>query len=414
MARKKGQGSIFLRGQTYYLKYRVNGKSKTISLKTTNQEKAEEEANKYFLITQAQNIEEIALFTGRAKKIINEINKIELKDTFKQFKNSTLRPECSEKTLNQHHLHLKTLLKWLETKPQIKGFADLDRNILEQFFADLNSKNNAIKYNRILKSLKLIYRIIEPEKVNPFKSFKKLIEENHERKEFTQTQIKNIFAVFDNKKFHLMHKKEMKILFKLAVYTGMRLKNCALIEWNDIDLERNLISCIPFKGRRFSKKPLLIPIHSNLKKSLFKLNQKKKGSYVLTEVARRYEYNPTGVQKDCTKVIDFSFFDPIKDEKITRNKDYSFHSFRHSFVSFCANAKVPLHVVQEIVGHSSPAMTRHYTHVNNEAMQEVVKALDFDKNTISETEKLAQIAKVISDKKRKSASDKQILEILKK
>lgn len=34
-----------------------------------------------------------------------------------------------------------------------------------------------------------------------------------------------------------------------------------------------------------------------------------------------------------------------------------FHSLRHSFVSLCAKAKTPLHVVQKLVGHGSPLLT---------------------------------------------------------
>ncbi len=52
-----------------------------------------------------------------------------------------------------------------------------------------------------------------------------------------------------------------------------------------------------------------------------------------------------------------------------------FHSLRHSFVSFCANAGVPMAVVQSLVGHGSPAMTRHYTHISPEAAANAIQAL---------------------------------------
>jgi hypothetical protein len=56
---------------------------------------------------------------------------------------------------------------------------------------------------------------------------------------------------------------------------------------------------------------------------------------------------------------------------------YSLHSFRHTFVSFCANAGVPLAVVAEIVGHGNPAMTEHYSHISTAAKQEAINALPF-------------------------------------
>ena len=48
---------------------------------------------------------------------------------------------------------------------------------------------------------------------------------------------------------------------------------------------------------------------------------------------------------------------------------------RHSFVSLCANAGVPLAAVQAIVGHSNPAMTRHYSHIGIEAARGAVAML---------------------------------------
>ena len=48
---------------------------------------------------------------------------------------------------------------------------------------------------------------------------------------------------------------------------------------------------------------------------------------------------------------------------------------RHTFVSLSANAGTPLAVVQSIVGHSNPAMTRHYFHESAEALQSAVAAL---------------------------------------
>ena len=55
--------------------------------------------------------------------------------------------------------------------------------------------------------------------------------------------------------------------------------------------------------------------------------------------------------------------------------EVGFHSLRHSFVSRCRQANAPLSVVEAIVGHSSPAMTRHYTHVGELAAAVAVGAL---------------------------------------
>ncbi len=53
----------------------------------------------------------------------------------------------------------------------------------------------------------------------------------------------------------------------------------------------------------------------------------------------------------------------------------TFNIYRHTFVSFCANAGVPLDIVAAIAGHGSSAMTRHYAHISAEAKHRAIEAL---------------------------------------
>ena len=55
--------------------------------------------------------------------------------------------------------------------------------------------------------------------------------------------------------------------------------------------------------------------------------------------------------------------------------EVGFHGLQHSFVSLCRQSNAPLVVVEAIVGHSNPAMTRHYTHVGDVAAGLAVAAL---------------------------------------
>jgi hypothetical protein len=55
--------------------------------------------------------------------------------------------------------------------------------------------------------------------------------------------------------------------------------------------------------------------------------------------------------------------------------EVGFHSLRHTFVSLCRASNAPLSVVESIVGHSNPSMTRHYTHVGELAAGRAVAAL---------------------------------------
>lgn len=57
-------------------------------------------------------------------------------------------------------------------------------------------------------------------------------------------------------------------------------------------------------------------------------------------------------------------------------KGLRFHDLRHSFISWMAEAGVPLPVVQSMVGHMSAAVTRKYTHISNTAARQAVEKLD--------------------------------------
>ena len=105
-------------------------------------------------------------------------------------------------------------------------------------------------------------------------------------------------------------------------------------------------------------------------------------NYILPHIADRYARNHTGIQKDVMKTIHCA-----TGEETTADKGrlpgqrklaaniYSLHSFRHTFVSFCANAGVPLAVVAEIVGHGNPATREHYSHISTDSKRSAIKSL---------------------------------------
>ena len=59
----------------------------------------------------------------------------------------------------------------------------------------------------------------------------------------------------------------------------------------------------------------------------------------------------------------------------SKTPEATFHSLRHTFVLLAANAGVPLHIVQSIVGHESMAMPRHYYHENVDSLRMAVNAI---------------------------------------
>ena len=63
---------------------------------------------------------------------------------------------------------------------------------------------------------------------------------------------------------------------------------------------------------------------------------------------------------------------------------YGFHSLRHSFASFCAEAGVPKAVVVSILGADSSIIDRFYTHVGEDAQRAAIEAISGGASTTPE------------------------------
>ncbi|MCK4981434.1 MAG: tyrosine-type recombinase/integrase [Victivallaceae bacterium] len=130
-----------------------------------------------------------------------------------------------------------------------------------------------------------------------------------------------------------------------------------------VNFKNDTIAVTPSKTQKTSAKRVMIPIHSDLLE-------------LMKKVADRYLRNPTGIDLSACRIIWYAISTkPPKGKLPERLKGYGFHSLRHSFVSFCANAGVPLAVVQEIVGHNNVAVTHIYSHLSLDTLRAAVAAV---------------------------------------
>lgn len=408
--RAKGTGSIQKKGNSYYFRIKINGKEICRKMKNVSTDKeAELEATRLYTISSAETHEEVALFAGRARKIIRERNEILIHKAFEVYKNSSIRPPANEKTMKQHEYHWKLFLEWLPDNEQT--FKNVEDK-LDSFFSNIASKKNPRTFNSILKTLKLVFRIVYPVKTNPCLLIHKLNEKTKHHKALSEKEIEKVLSSVDiDYPLSIPHRDEMKALFRVGIYTGMRLIDCCLLEWENIDLINGYIRVVPYKTANSGRR-VTIPIHHNLRVCLESLLRKNK--YVLPNVADRYNRNPGGVDLSACRIIWYAIGEkPPKGELPTRMKGYGFHSLRHSFVSFCANAGVPLAVVQEIAGHGSMMVTRVYTHFAPDTLREAVNAIPgSNQRTLTDSVKLARIKEILSDKKRFTKAEKAILKLL--
>jgi len=166
-------------------------------------------------------------------------------------------------------------------------------------------------------------------------------------------------------------------MFYIGVFSGMRMKDICLLQWDSIDFRTNYIYVVPFKTKKHGTR-VQIPIHPTLKQYLLKAQEWHANEYVLPVLAERYNRLENLVNKYVRRVFDANgLTNKKKDNRLKAPCEYGMHSLRYTFVSICAEAGVPAALVQDIVGHMSPAMTKHYTRFSNEFKQKNIISLNF-------------------------------------
>lgn len=392
------QGYLFKRGATYYVAWRVNGKLFMRTTGETNKKDAEEKRAAIMQpfvagdeVAVLQNI--AARIEGRkaeVAKIADECNPpLTFDKAWSAYVESPNRPDSGERTLSDYAGYFASFAAWMKKQHADKtALRDVTPALAAAYAIHLSKIGlSANSFNKHIRFLELIYRVTRDRtrpSLNPWEDINRKRQMAVSRRELTVDELKTICLAATG---------ELRILLALGLYTGLRLGDCATLRWGEVDLVRGIIRRIPNKTARRSQKPVLVPLHGTLRAMLDQIPVKSRRDYVLPESAALYLKNAS----DISKLVHNHFEAcgvatqkpgtgrPIqigpdgKKHKVSTGKravvEVGFHSLRHTFVSLCREANAPLSVVEAIVGHSNPAMTRHYTHTSEAAAGAAVASL---------------------------------------
>ncbi len=271
---------------------------------------------------------------------------------------------------------------WMHTAhPDVQSARAVARHMVESYMAFFGERRSAMTFNLCLCHLRGIFRVLldaSAGEANPLDFIAPRFSDSHPRRELSADEVRRIVSSAD------CEGGEWPRLIAIAVYTGLRLGDCCRLRWESVDLEQGIIRLVPQKTRRYARGRIVtIPIHAQLMQSLAATPAKSRSGYVLPAIAEKYETSRWRISKALERIFNGAgIVTSVMYEGRSRlTPCATFHSFRHSFVSFAANAGVPLVVVQAIVGHTSAAMTRHYYHANESALRRAVNAIpSFGKN----------------------------------
>ena len=208
--------------------------------------------------------------------------------------------------------------------------------------------------------------------VNPFARIPKPTMDKEPRQPFTEHELQTIRENFDP---------FTEPLFIIAMATALREGDICTLKWSEIDFENRVIRR---SKMRKTGKSVDIPIMPQLYQYLQTLWQNREpkskfAEYVLPEHVKMYLNNRSGVPYRIKKFLEEKCGIVTTEKRPDRTRAVSIkdlHSCRHTFCYYAGLNGVPLNVVQSIVGHMTPEMTKHYSnHASLEVKREKMQLL---------------------------------------
>ena len=386
-------GSIFPKGpgKVYFYRYQVDGRRKTVSLQTANRAEALKKAQALVPIVKASTPEIVAAHVEYAKgfrEVERNLCVSDIWDYYSRHPERAIPATINEKL--QYQASLQEFIDFLNDP--LRQVRTITPQTAEEFSEHLKTTGIAVHtHNRKLKRLRKIFSVLSDFYTgdNPFRSslFRRDREEQDlgvRRLAFTRLQEHQLLEVLEDERYQVIHKAEIRVIYHLGMFTGQRLKDCVLLKWSSIDMERQRIWVKQFKTGKEVTLPMAAPLRQVLETALiWRCND-----YVCPQTAERYNHcDKTGknignnlVNLDVLRVIRWIGVEPsiaVPGRK-RRMTQYGFHSLRHTFASHCAEAGVPKAVLLSILGTDSDIADKYYTHIGEEAQLKAIEAVTGD------------------------------------
>jgi integrase len=395
----------------YYARFQINGKDHWVSTKQTERKKAQKALAS--LLAQARNevsieeqvkslVETISTLPNEAQaakrqEVIRAIlraqdKKISLAESWKSWlSNPNKEYDPKPKTLLGYEAIWKRFKSWAVDK-NIGFLHEVTASHAENYAADLWKSNvSASTYNQHIKFMRAMFSALELEAGLITNSWTRIGSNKKSlqggRRNLTLDELQSVLAKAEG---------NMKHLLIIGVFTGLRLADVVNLKVENIDnnpyppdtgARSGFIVVKPRKTERVNK-IIEIPLHPVVAKILRDLKAERKTGFLFPDEQALHEKDAGGLSKSIQALFESCNIRTTEEvgqghrrRAIVR---VGFHSLRHTFVTLCAKAGAPLHVVQKLVGHGSPMLTSDkYLHLDKADKQAAIKSLptlDFDEN----------------------------------
>ena len=370
-------GSLRLRGRTYWARWHYKGQSyeRSTGVKI-DERKAESRTIKrmeeFTAPYRLANERDLATFLSVKVKTLGEAvveanlrgSELTLGEAFAAFKNSPRRRKVSPRRLGLYELIMKRLALHFGPDTPMNAVTDA---AAESYSNDLGKRVSNLTHNNYIVTIAHIWDVLATRnhsRFNPWKGIRMREDDSVAREPLTDGEIDTLLKTAGDDRHG-----ELRTMLVVGANTGLRLGDCAMLKWENIDFDSGFIRVKTIKTGANVSIPLLGELREELesRKSSMSAN-----GYVMPSMANSYATSPKSATDAMTKVFKKSGIgETFKPSKTARGRPRkSFHSLRTTFVTRCAEADISLEIVKSIVGHSSVSMTNHYTSIREKAVKE--------------------------------------------
>jgi integrase len=233
-------------------------------------------------------------------------------------------------------------LRWLQTYLRGKPLMEIDRKAIMEILEIKRKETSSATANRYLALVRAILRsCVEWDWLDSAPTLRQYKEPQGRIFWLTPEQARRLLQELPN------HLRDMA---ELTLATGLRRRNVMLLQWSQIDLQKQLAWIHPDEAK--ARKAIGVPLGCNAIDVL----RRRLGidmTYVFT-----YRGHPV------TDVTTKAWYNALKRAGIPDG--FRWHDLRHTWASWHAQNGTPLHVLQEMGGWSSVAMVKRYAHLSTQ------------------------------------------------
>lgn len=380
------EGSLIIKGNYYYAKFRVNGKQKMlvtkVPVKGNNKRKAERVLKELIAKYEGLNLEnENILFTAFLDKWLQSVKPILKPATWESYDKTVsgkIKPYFEQKNYRFREMKPEIFTEYfvyLATEGKSNGKGGLSYKTVKNIRGVLSSayeyaiENSYIKDNPVLKSKM-------PSFAHSIKS---------DVPEYSAEQVRKLLLFAKENDSHIY------IFLLLALYTGLRKGELLALTWDDVDYDKKLLRVN--KSRTGSRKAITaqittpktessnrkIPLNDTVLEAL-KAEKKRQNEHAEI-LGNGYDKSHSFIVRTVLgkPYVNLSAINRVVN-RLTENAGLphcTIHGFRHSVASILDDNGVPIQDISVLLGHESVQTTeRIYINRRKTAKAETIETLD--------------------------------------